>query len=580
PTVFESASTYYTSATTLQNGNVLISYTDNGNSNYGTFVIYDPAGNEVVAPTVFESAAAYYISATTLQNGNILISYRDDGNSGYGTFVIYGSAGTEFTSELAVTTKTEEGYNLFDIMGSTTATSAAITQLGTGDIFTLDNASGRQFTVTNNGYIGIGTSSPAYDLDIYGDARIDGHLYDSAGTNGTPGYVMQTTATGITWVATSSLGIGGGATALEGLSDVSTMTETLGDLLYWNGSAWADIATSSLGLGDGTLSGLSGTLAVNQGGTGLTTYGGTDTILYTTAADTLASNSTFVFDGTNLGIGTANPNAMLDIYGTSNALRLSYDGSNYTELSVDSGGQLNISSTGGSASTMTLGSGLAEDIALLMDGNAIDFYTALDDTDDTFKIGTGSTIGASTLLSLDAGTTTIHNTLYASSSATSTFNNGIKLVNGCFEDSTGTCLKTAGDTQVVVAASDTDSTRAAYADYVADGTNDEVEIQAAIDAVYAGGGGTVHLLEGSFSVSNQIDLATSTRLLGQGLSTILTLANSSPNNIALLSAEGINSTHVGHLRIEGNRAGNTNDNQNGISYINTSSSSIEYVQSN
>jgi len=44
-------------------------------------------------------------------------------------------------------------------------------------------------------------------------------------------------------VSTSSLDI-----SLEGLTDVSTMTETLGDLLYWNGSAWADIATSSLNI--------------------------------------------------------------------------------------------------------------------------------------------------------------------------------------------------------------------------------------------------------------------------------------------------------------------------------------------
>ena len=36
--------------------------------------------------------------------------------------------------------------------------------------------------------------------------------------------------------------------SIEDLSDVAAMTENFGDLLYWNGSAWADIATSSLGL--------------------------------------------------------------------------------------------------------------------------------------------------------------------------------------------------------------------------------------------------------------------------------------------------------------------------------------------
>jgi hypothetical protein len=42
--------------------------------------------------------------------------------------------------------------------------------------------------------------------------------------------------------------------SIEDLQDVAAMTENYGDLLYWNGSAWADIATSSLGLIDVTFS--------------------------------------------------------------------------------------------------------------------------------------------------------------------------------------------------------------------------------------------------------------------------------------------------------------------------------------
>ncbi|MDB9944496.1 hypothetical protein OAD26_00660, partial [bacterium] len=154
--------------------------------------------------------------------------------------------------------------------------------------------------------------------------------------------------------STSTLGL-----TLEDLTDVSTMTETLGDLLYWNGSAWADIATSSLGLGDGSFLGLSDTPGSFT----------SSAIPYVSGSE-LAFDSTFVYDGTNLGIGTAAPGAMLDIFGTSNALRLSYDGSNYSQLSVNSGGDLNITSTGGTGSLITLGSGVAaEDIALIMDGN-------------------------------------------------------------------------------------------------------------------------------------------------------------------------------------------------------------------
>ena len=72
--VFKSANTQSISTTTLSNGNVLIAYRDDGNSNYGTFVIYDQSGNLVKSATVFESANTPYISATTLSNGNVLIA--------------------------------------------------------------------------------------------------------------------------------------------------------------------------------------------------------------------------------------------------------------------------------------------------------------------------------------------------------------------------------------------------------------------------------------------------------------------------------------------------------------------------
>ncbi len=47
-----------------------------------------------------------------------------------------------------------------------------------------------------------------------------------------------------------------------------------------------------------TLSNISGTLAAGKGGTGLSTFGGTNTILYTTAADTLSSETAFTYDPT------------------------------------------------------------------------------------------------------------------------------------------------------------------------------------------------------------------------------------------------------------------------------------------
>ena len=55
---------------------------------YGNIFGYE--GELIIAPTVFESVTTYYISATALSNGNFAIAYRDRGTLGYGTFVICG----------------------------------------------------------------------------------------------------------------------------------------------------------------------------------------------------------------------------------------------------------------------------------------------------------------------------------------------------------------------------------------------------------------------------------------------------------------------------------------------------------
>jgi len=74
---------------------------------------------------------------------------------------------------------------------------------------------------------------------------------------------------------------------------------------------------------------------------------------------------------------------------------------------------------------------------------------------------------------------------------------------------------------VVVAASDASAKSKAQADYVCDGTDDQVEIQAAIDAINADGGGHIVLSEGLFSITTAITFANKSNvwLSGQGKST-------------------------------------------------------------
>ena len=57
--------------------------------------------------------------------------------------------------------------------------------------------------------------------------------------------------------------------------------------------------------------------------------------------------------------------------------------------------------------TVTLGDGAAADTALVFDGNAKDFYVALDDSADKLVIGEGSTVGTNNILTITDDTVTI-----------------------------------------------------------------------------------------------------------------------------------------------------------------------------
>ena len=106
-TVFNSSSIAYTRSvfcTKLNNGNVLIAYSDGGNSYYGTFVIVSPDGTIVKSKTVFNSGSTQYISCATFNDGKVLIVYSDGGNSNRGMFVIVDENGNITKSETQIAT--------------------------------------------------------------------------------------------------------------------------------------------------------------------------------------------------------------------------------------------------------------------------------------------------------------------------------------------------------------------------------------------------------------------------------------------------------------------------------------------
>jgi hypothetical protein len=94
--VFESANSNYISATYDANvQKVVIAYMDVGNSEYGTVIVGTVSGTSISFGTavVFESASSTSISATYDSNAQkVVIAYRDDGNSDYGTSVVFQNA--------------------------------------------------------------------------------------------------------------------------------------------------------------------------------------------------------------------------------------------------------------------------------------------------------------------------------------------------------------------------------------------------------------------------------------------------------------------------------------------------------
>ncbi len=83
-----------------------------------------------------------------------------------------------------------------------------------------------------------------------------------------------------------------------------------------------------------------------------------------------------------------------------------------TAIMVDGGGTLATTfygdvTMGGTTPTLTIGDAGAEDTKIVFDGNAKDFYVALDDSADKLLIGEGSTVGTNPILTITDDTVTV-----------------------------------------------------------------------------------------------------------------------------------------------------------------------------
>lgn len=221
----------------------------------------------------------------------------------------------------------------------------------------LTSAATNLLTVLNNGNVGVGDATPAALFTVG-----DGDLFqvNSSGA--------IAAATGIT---------SSGTITFSGLSTAGIVTNTAGGVL-----------------------GTTAFLPVANGGTGTDTVFTEGSIIFAGADGIYSQNNpNFFWDDVNLrlGIGTVSPGASVDIFGTTNTLRLSYDGTNYGEISSNLNGQLVLQGSGTTEAAAIIGAGLAQDASVKFDGETQDFYAGLD-TDSVFKIGSGMDVGTTPLL--------------------------------------------------------------------------------------------------------------------------------------------------------------------------------------
>jgi hypothetical protein len=99
--VFESGSTDWPSITyDSTNNKIVVAYTDQGNSSYGTAVVGTVSGTSISfgSPVIYRSAAAFYGAATFDANASkVVVAYRDQGNSESGTAVVGTVSGTSIS---------------------------------------------------------------------------------------------------------------------------------------------------------------------------------------------------------------------------------------------------------------------------------------------------------------------------------------------------------------------------------------------------------------------------------------------------------------------------------------------------
>jgi len=218
----------------------------------------------------------------------------------------------------------------------------------------------------------------------------------------TASYISQLVATNP--VASDSVSVGDDhlrmlktvlKTQFSGLSGTTAVTATEAEMNY------LDIATLGTSADSKVLTQASGVVTI----AGDVVVSGTTPKV--TIGDAGAEDSMLAFDGNAVDFHVSLDDTADDlVIGTGTTAGTA------TAISIDGGGTLATTfygdvTIGGTTPTLTMGDAGAEDASIVFDGNAKDFYVALDDSADKLVIGEGSTVGTNSILTITDDTVTL-----------------------------------------------------------------------------------------------------------------------------------------------------------------------------
>jgi hypothetical protein len=136
------------------------------------------------------------------------------------------------------------GVNAFNVVGQplisnpvypTFASNIGVTSVGI--------ASTQIAYIPNFGFLGIGTTGPTQRLDVFGNLRVRGGIYDSTNSAGNSGFVLTSNGADIVWSSAGGIGIVTNAAGLNGQLQFNSV-----GIFSGTNQVWYDVTSGNLGI--------------------------------------------------------------------------------------------------------------------------------------------------------------------------------------------------------------------------------------------------------------------------------------------------------------------------------------------